>query len=123
MALRSSSQDPETFASLKAILTPFAQHLSVKEDTPASYYLETKTKSYRGKPMFFAAVMSKSYVSFHLMPVYWKPELLVNLSADLRAKMQGKSCFRFRRVDPALFAELAALTRAGFEQYREARFL
>ena len=29
--------------------------------------------------------------------------------------MQGKSCFNFTRVDEALFAELADLTRRGYD--------
>ena len=29
--------------------------------------------------------------------------------------MQGKSCFNFTKVDEPLFAELANVTRAGFE--------
>jgi hypothetical protein len=39
--------------------------------------------------------------------------------ADLRARsrsglLQGKSCFNFKSVKPALFKELAGLTKAGY---------
>jgi hypothetical protein len=37
--------------------------------------------------------------------------------------MQGKSCFNFTRVDPDLFQELAALTKAGYASYREEGFV
>ncbi len=42
------------------------------------------------------------------MPVYVFPELLGAVRPLLRKRMQGKSCFNFTRVDPALFEELAA---------------
>ncbi len=32
----------------------------------------------------------------------------------LKARMQGKSCFSFKACEPALFEELAVLTRAGY---------
>jgi hypothetical protein len=35
----------------------------------------------------------------------------------LRRRMQGKSCFNFKRPDPDLMAELEALTRAAAELY------
>jgi hypothetical protein len=31
---------------------------------------------------------------------------------------QGKSCFNFKAVEPALFKELAALARKGAERFR-----
>jgi hypothetical protein len=62
--------------------------------------------------------VKKRYVSYHLMPVYVNPALLDGLSPALKARMQGKSCFNFTKVDPALFEELAALTQAGFDDYR-----
>jgi hypothetical protein len=59
--------------------------------------------------------ISKSYVSFHYMPVYFAPILQKNLSSGLKARMQGKSCFNFKTVDGALFEELRQLTNKGFE--------
>ncbi len=53
------------------------------------------------------------------MPVYLKPELLAGLSPELKARMQGKSCFNFTQVDKPLFKQLAALTKAGFASYKE----
>ena len=115
--------DAEIFRALKALLTPYAPKLAVKEDSAKTYYLVTRAASFKGKPMFFGAVMQKSYVSYHLMPLYWKPELLKGMSSELRNRMQGKSCFNFKKIEPALFKELANLTRAGFAAYREAKLL
>lgn len=67
--------------------------------------------------------MRKAYVSFHLMPIYVKPGLLASLSPELKSRMQGKSCFNFTAVEPALVQELAALTQAGFDSYREQGFV
>jgi hypothetical protein len=33
--------------------------------------------------------------------------------------MQGKSCFNFSKLDEELFQELAQLTQAGFERYKQ----
>jgi hypothetical protein len=35
--------------------------------------------------------------------------LLETISPALRRRMQGKACFNFKTMDPAVFAELAAL--------------
>lgn len=71
-----------------------------------------------GKPLLFGSVkITVRNVSDHLMPVCVEPELLAPLSGALRRRMQGKSCFNFTRVDPALFAELGELTRRGYAYY------
>jgi hypothetical protein len=116
-------EDAEIFQALKAVLAPYAPKLTVKEDSATTFYLVTKSASYKGKPLFFGAVIQKSYVSYHLMPLYWKPELLKGMSPELRKRMQGKSCFNFKKVEPTLFKELARLTRTGFEAYRAAKLL
>ena len=68
--------------------------------------------------MWFGGVRpGKAYVSYHLMPVYTSTELAGRISPALKKRMQGKSCFNFKTADPALFAELAALTAAGAEAY------
>jgi hypothetical protein len=73
------------------------------------------------KEMFFGAVqIKKNYVSYHLMPVYVFPELLKDLSPSLKKRMQGKSCFNFKKVDQETLAELGQLTARGFEQFKQA---
>lgn len=108
----------ETFAALKAILARHAAELVVAVDQADHYCLNT-TKEYRKRPMMFgAAKIGKQYVSYHLMPVYACPELLKGMSQELRKRMQGKSCFNFRAVDPGLFAELDTLTGTGLERFK-----
>ncbi|MFP4208710.1 MAG: hypothetical protein ACLFSC_08615 [Wenzhouxiangella sp.] len=57
------------------------------------------------------------------MPLYVKPALLESVSPALKARMQGKSCFNFSAVDPALFEELEGLTRTGYASYKEQGFV
>lgn len=107
------------FAALKAIMAPCAARLDPKKDDATELYVDTRHLQKNKKPLFFGAVqIKKSFVSYHLMPVYLQPGLLDGLSPGLRSRMQGKSCFNFAEVDPVLFQELAALTEAGFESYR-----
>jgi hypothetical protein len=108
------------FQRLREVLRPYQPHLVTVHDQPDSFYLDTAHLLPNRKPLFFAAArLGKRYVSFHLMPVYLWPELLEGVSDELRRRMQGKSCFNFKRPEPALFEELAGLTRAGFDRYRE----
>lgn len=103
------------FAALHAVMAPYGSRLAVKRDTGDEYYVESANAASNGKPAFFGAVqIKKGYVSYHLMPVYTHPELLDGLSSALKARMQGKSCFNFKGVDPALFDELAGLTKRSY---------
>lgn len=101
------------FDRLRSILSTHAPDLVVTHDTPENYYLDTQ-REHNGRPLFFgAAQIKKNYVSYHLFPVYVHPELLDDISPELRKRMQGKSCFNFKREEPELFDELAELTRRG----------
>jgi hypothetical protein len=112
------------FTALRSIMAPYAAKLDPKKDDASELYVDTKFIQKNKKPLFFGAVqIKKSYVSFHLMPVYARPELLDALSPDLKKRMQGKSCFNFAEVDKPLFKELATLTKAGFASYKEQGFV
>lgn len=109
------------FAALRKVMLAVAKDLDCVTDQPRHLYLNTRALQSKGKPVFFGAVqVKKKFVSYHLMSVYTHPELLRGLSPALEKRMQGKSCFNFSAPDPALFQELAALTKKGFEQYRAA---
>lgn len=128
-----------TFRALRAILQAYALKLKVVHNNDRYYYLETKTPAYRGKPVCFGAVrLGKNYVSYYLMAVYSAAacvtpakgsveekivgtgsELALSMSPELKKRMQGKSCFNFKQPDPALFEELAELTKRGFEGYMQ----
>jgi len=112
-------QFAEVFIMLKRILEPYSSNLVVQDDDHANYFLYTNYIMKNKKPLFFAAVqVKKNYVSFYLMPVYVNPELLEGIPEGLRKRMQGKSCFNFRSVDPLLLDELARLTQQGYLDYQ-----
>jgi hypothetical protein len=105
----------ETFRTLRGVLQRFEKELLVQVDEPQDYQLASKTLTDRiGRPLFVAAVqVKKSYVSYHLMPVYAVPALLKGMSPTLKKRMQGKACFNFTTIEPEQVKELAALTKAG----------
>jgi hypothetical protein len=111
---------PIVFEQLKEILKPYADNLTVTADKVDSYSLDGPYSKKWKKDLFFGSVqIKKNYVSFYLMPVYMYPELLNDVSPELKKHMQGKSCFNFKKVEPELFAELAKLTRKGAEKFKE----
>lgn len=112
------------YAELRRIMEPYAERLDVKQDDDAALYLDTHHLQKNKKPVFFGAVqVKKAYVAYHLMPVYSDPALLDGISDELRARMQGKSCFNFKRAEPELFEELAALTASAVASYEAAGYL
>ncbi len=112
------------FAQLKTILAPYADALHLVKNSAQEYYLDTHTIMKNRKPLFFAAVkINRRYVSYHLMPVYVFPDLLTPISAPLKKRMQGKSCFNFASPSETLFAELANLTQRGFSRYQTAGYV
>jgi hypothetical protein len=117
----SSQNDlPLVFEQLKNILKPYAETLDLKADTSETYYVDGPYSEKWKKQLFFgSAQVKKNYVSFYLMPVYMYPDLLKDISPELRKHMQGKSCFNFKMVDPELFEELKQLTRKGAERFQE----
>lgn len=114
----------QVFTELRSVLVPYASQLVVTDDGADGYSLDTRHILPNRQPLFFGSVkVQKNYVSFYLMPAYVFPELLAGISDELRKRMQGKSCFNFKKLDSDLFSELASLTRAGFERYQTAGYI
>jgi hypothetical protein len=121
MATKSDFQP--VFDKLKPILQQFESKLIVVHDTNDHYYLDTPVILKNKRRCSFGAVeIGKNYVSFHLMPIYACPDLLKELSPELRKRMQGKACFNFSSVDEKLFKELDKITKKGFVQFKPERF-
>ena len=107
-----------TFSKLKALLQPYESKLIVVADTEDHYALETPHVMKNKHRVYFAGVkIGKSYVSYHLMPVYALEEVRDEISPELKKRMQGKSCFNFSEPDEKLFKELARLTKVGFKRF------
>ena len=115
-----SDSFPETFLTLRAILERHRGRMKVLTDTATDFTLASPTMVDRaGKPLFAAAVqIKKSYVSFHLLPLYMNPKLLETFSPALRKRMQGKACFNFATIEPSEAKELSALTTRGLASFR-----
>jgi hypothetical protein len=110
------------FSALRKIFEKHKKNLVAKVDEPGNYALETKAPVFRDRPLWVGAVQTrKNYVTFHFVPVYMFPDLLKDLSPALKKRMQGKGCFNFTAVDPALFEELDRLTEAGISRIRNAK--
>lgn len=103
----------EVHARLRRIMLDAAPNQMVALDEPGNLILRTHNVDPRtGEPGWFGTVTTKkSYVAYHLMPLYADPSLGDDLSVELTKRRQGKTCFNFKKVDEPLFAELLSLTR------------
>jgi len=103
------------FATLRQAMLEAAPQAIIATDGPGDLVLHTQDVDAKtGKPIWFGAVaIKKSYVAYHLFPLYTDPALGAGISDDLTRRRQGKSCFNFKTVEPDLLAELTALTRAA----------
>ena len=109
---------PPVFEELRRILQQYAKKLTVKINTAEGFSLDGPYNEKWKKELFFGAVqIKKNYVSFYLMPLYMYPDLLGNISPELKKHMQGKSCFNFKKVEKSLLDELSKLTKQGFERF------
>jgi hypothetical protein len=112
------------FERLRKILEPYSERLAVAQDTPGRYCLTGGVHPTHKTPMPVAWVeIGKNYVSFHHMGVYAFAKLRDDMSAELKARMQGKSCFNFKTADEKLFRELEQVTAQGFAAFKKAVFL
>lgn len=104
---------------LREIMVTNAEGLRLTDDAKGDLTVEDPEPDAKGKHFWLGAVQKKkSYVSYHLMPVYMNPSLLDDITPELKARMQGKSCFNFTAVDDDLFEQLGQLTAAGMADYR-----
>jgi hypothetical protein len=111
----------ETFQTLRSMLERNGRQMKVMIDTDTEFSVASPTMTDRtGRPLFAAAVqVKKSYVSYHLMPIYVDRALLATVSAALRKRMQGKACFNFKTIEPAEAKELAVLTKKGLAGFKD----
>lgn len=107
------------FQGVRKILRPYDKKLSVVKDVSGNYMSESKSLRYLGKPVMFASIRSKSYVSLHLFPVYIFPDLLNGISPELKKRMQGMTCWNFKKAEEHLFAELKGLVDASFRRFSD----
>ncbi len=128
-----STEFESIFTRLRSILKKHARTLRVTQNGPNHYCLEgppgpATLKAWGGKmkkptiPVAWVRT-SKAYVSYHLMGVYGNAQLRNGMSQQLKARMQGKTCFNFNRNDEVLFKELEQLTAAGLAAFKESGYI
>ncbi len=107
------------FAVLREIILRSARGMTLAQDAPGNVILKTSWPEPGKKdPAWFGAVqLKKNYVSYHLMPLYALPVLTEDVSAELRKRMQGKSCFNFKKIEPELFDALERTTAKCADAY------
>ena len=121
------------FARLREILLQHSSALTVTSDAPDQFSLAGSAgpaalAAWGGKakrpllPVSWVQI-GKAYVSFHLMGVYGNTRLRDSMSKELKARMQGKSCFNFKVVDEELFKELDQLTAQSIAGFRKAGYI
>ncbi len=113
-----ANQLDDVYSALRSIMLKHANDLVAATDSLGHLSIEAEEPGSDGKRSWYGGVQTKkNYVSYHLMAVYEDPGLLKDVSPELRARMQGKSCFNFKTVNHELFAELDALTGVGFREF------
>jgi hypothetical protein len=109
------------FAELRPLLERDGSSLVVSRDEPGDFQVETTKSGPSGTRMWFGAVQTRAdHVSVHVMAVASHPDLLTEISDELRERMQGKACFNFtpENAAPRLLGELTQLVDRGLELYR-----
>ena len=113
-----SSDLTAVFNQLRPILEPYIAGMVAMQDNERGLYLNTRSVMKNKQPLFFASIaLNKKYVSFHVFPVYMYPDLLDGIG-DLTKRMQGKSCFNFRKVSDDQIEGMRALVEAGHKRLK-----
>ncbi len=102
------------FARLRSLMLQEAPGMIVAKDAAGSLELRTPAVDLKtGQLGWFGTVtIKKTYVAYHLISLYERPQLAEAISPALSKRRQGKTCFNFTRTDDGLFGELARLTSA-----------
>ena len=124
-----SSEFETVFNRLKKILQNHKENFTVKPDTNSSYGLQGKPgpatiKVWGGKmkkPVMPVAwiEIGKAYVSYHVMGLYTNTALQNSMSKELKARMQGKTCFNFKNINEELFKELEQITVEAIDDFEK----
>jgi hypothetical protein len=121
------------FVRLRRILEKHSAALTVKADVRGRYSLEASAgpaalrawggKAKKARISVAWVQVGKAYVSYHLMGIYGNARLLDSMSKELKARMQGKTCFNFKEIDENLFKELDPLTAHAIAAFRKAGYI
>jgi hypothetical protein len=121
------------FARLKEILQKYSGPFTIKPDVKDKYGLyapvgPATVKIWGGKmkklvmPIAWVEI-GKAYVSYHLMGIYMNPKLQAAIPKELKSRMQGKTCFNFKKMDEKVFKELDELTAKSIDAFKKGGFI
>jgi hypothetical protein len=120
------------FQRLRDVLAKHATDLAVSDDTSTKFCLEAaigpatlqawggKTKRAR-IPVAWVEV-GRAYVSYHLMGIA-NPAVQSDMSNELKARMQGKTCFNFTSLDEDALKEIDRVTSSSIAAFKKAGFI
>ena len=122
MADKLTEQFEAVAKQLVPLFTAHRAHLEITRESEKGIYCAVPGR--QGPDSFFGAVdIVKNYVSFHLMPVYIYPELMRDMDPRLKKRMQGKSCFNFKKINNAELTALENLVVSSVKKYKETGYL
>lgn len=118
-----SDDFPAIFQRLRQLMLDAAPRMVITDDSPTNFTLKTPWIEARTKePAWFGWIaIKKSYVAYHVMPLYSLPALNDLVPATLEKRRQGKTCFNFKKADEALFDDLRQLTQAAVKMEPDLR--
>lgn len=130
VAAKASSLD-SVFDELKAILMSHAVGLAErtgKVKNKRDYQLNSEKPvvidGRKRDEMYFAGlIQQKDSVGFYFFPVYCCDELKARLSPELLKHLDGRACFHFKRLTPALKKDIQAALKIGLKAYRERKWI
>ena len=110
-----SDQFPSIFAELRSLMLEAAPGMVITEDTPTTFTLKTPwIEAGTKQPAWFGWIaIKKSYVAYHVMPLYVLSELEASVAAELTKRRQGKSCFNVKKANDEIYEALRKLTIAA----------
>jgi hypothetical protein len=111
------------FDELRARMLRAGTGLATTTDAPGNLVLKTVwLEPGKTEGAWFGAVQLKTnYVSVHLMPIYADAALRANVPPELETRMQGKSCFNFKKDELELFDRLEQLIADCAKAWAEPR--
>lgn len=82
------SEFDDVYSALLDLLRAYEDRLVLKTANTGYQFLESRLPTYKNRPMFFAAVRAgRSYVSYHLLPLYMDPKMVKIVPPGLKKRM------------------------------------
>jgi hypothetical protein len=117
----------QVFDELKTILARHSKPFTVREGTVKNkrdyHLILEKQVVIDGRPrkeLWFASIIQqKDSVGFYFTP----PDVKDKLSPELLSHLDGKSCFHFKALTPALKKDVEAAMKLGLDAYRKKNWI